>query len=157
MNDTTIIVLVSIAVSVIAAIWAVLKWNSRRSINFLLRGIGIILMVVGAALAGLTGQVIEWFRHLSQLTATISVGIAMAVLGLVAYLVGSAIKVPTKEAAKLREYERQAKQRQNDAKQAAKARRAQDTSSNAAAPVSPPPPLPSTARKADPDREVEDI
>ena len=64
MNDTTIIVLISVTVSdrsclgspemELAAQCALPDARYR-----------VILMVVGAAFAGLTGQVVEWMRHLA--------------------------------------------------------------------------------------------
>ena len=159
MNDSTIIVLVSVAVGVLAAVWTVLKWNARRSVNFLLRGTGIILIVVGAGLVGLTGQIIDWLRHLTQLTTTISVGIALAVLGLVVYFIGGTVKVPTKDEAKLREYQREAKQRENDAKLAAKAQRQESKAKRgvAAAPMPDPSTASGTSKNAVPDGEVDNI
>ena len=162
MNDTTIIVLISVALSAVAVVWAVLKWNSRRSARYLMRATGVILMVVGAAFAGLTGQVVEWMRHLAQLTTTISIGLGLAALGLIAYFIGGAIKAPTKDEAKLREYERQAKRREEDAKAAAKAdrlaKKAQGPAPKPAEPtVAPPPAAPGAGESTDPDDEVDNI
>ncbi|WIY81510.1 hypothetical protein [Propionimicrobium sp. PCR01-08-3] len=121
MSDTTIIVLITVLLGLVAAGWAVLKWNSLHSPRHLMRATGAILLIVGAALVGLTGQVVTWIRHLSELSGLTWAGLIVAVLGLVAFFIGGAMKAPTKEEARLRELERATKQRDEDAKTAARA------------------------------------
>ncbi|MDI9629213.1 MAG: hypothetical protein QM286_11840 [Acidobacteriota bacterium] len=154
MSDTVIISLVSTGLGIIAALWALLMWNSRQSPRYIVRAVGIVLVVVGAFVTGLSDLllqgvrgVIDWVRHKPMDTVT-WVGVGVGVLGVVAFLIGGFIKAPTREEAKQRLAARAAKDRERLAAQAAKI----DKKQAKQAPTTPPqpPPLPSASQQAGP-------
>ena len=133
--------------------------DSKRSVRLtvistVLSLAGIILVIVGALVTGLTDLllqgvrgVIDWVRHKPMDTAT-WVGIAVGVLGLIVYLIGGFIKAPTREEVIQRQATRAAKDRQRLAGQAAKSR--QQQAKNAPAKPQQPPPLPAASQQAGP-------
>ena len=154
MSDTVIISLISIGLGILAAVWTLIMWNSKQSPRHLARGVGIILVIVGALVTGLTDLllqgvrgVIDWVRHKPMDTAT-WVGIAVGVLGLIVYLIGGFIKAPTREEVIQRQATRAAKDRERLAEQAAKSR--QQQAKNAPAEPQQPPPLPAASQQAGP-------
>lgn len=118
MSDPVIVILVSVGLAIIVAIWAMAMWNSRQSARYLMRAVGIILVIVGAAVTGITELAIDgvrgiiaWLNEKVLDTAT-WVGIAVGVIGVVSFIIGGAIKAPSRADAKLRRLEREAKQRE---------------------------------------------
>lgn len=126
MSDPVILILVSVGLALLVALWAVLMWNSRQSARYLMRAVGLILIIVGAWVTGVTQlalngvrSLIDWF-YVKVLDTPTWVGIALAAVGIVSFIIGGAIKAPTREEAKTRRLEREAKQRKRLADKAAK-------------------------------------
>ncbi|MGI5951195.1 MAG: hypothetical protein ACOX61_05020 [Brooklawnia sp.] len=125
MSDPVILVLVSVGLSIVVALWAILMWNRRQSARYLMRAVGLILVIVGALLAGLSGVLLEGARALGEwlndkvLDTPTWGGIALGVVGIISFVIGGVIKAPDRHQAKARRLEREAKQREKLAKTAA--------------------------------------
>lgn len=175
MSDPVIVILVSVGLAIIVAIWAMAMWNSRQSARYLMRGVGLILVIVGALVTGITELavdgvrgVIGWLNEKVLDTAT-WVGIAVAVVGIVSFIIGGAIKAPTRADAKIRRLEREARQREKLASKVGRTK-PQPVQSKPAEPAEPvaasaetkadaaAPPLPeSKPASSNPDDEVANI
>lgn len=147
MSDSVIIVLTSIGVAAIVAVWAVLMWNSRLSARYLWRAVGLILVIVAAGLTGITALVVQgarglvhWLRTETMDTAK-WVGVALAVLGVVGFAIGGAIKAPTPAEAQQRRADRSAREHAEMLRQSAKTAASQ-------------PKKPSTPAKPEPAKSV---
>lgn len=159
MSDPVIIVLVSVALALIAALYAVMMWNSRQSARYLVRAVGIVLIIAGLLATGVTALVMQglqavvaWVQEKPMDTLT-WVGIALAVVGVITTVVAGYLKAPTRAEAKQLRAERAANQKASAkaAAQAAAERQAQvppplptasPESSGSTAPGSPVPSLP---------------
>lgn len=175
MTDPVIIILVSVGLALIAAVWALVMWNSRQSARYIARAVGIVLLIAGAFVTGFSDLLLQGVRGLigwvaqKQLDTAAWVGIALAVLGLIVYLGAGLIKAPTREEAKQRQQARETERQHRLAEQAAKARQAAKSAPTAK--PQQPPPLPaqsqppasqlpaqaSGATQANPDDEVTNI
>jgi len=150
MSDPVIVILVSVGLGLIAAVWALLMWNSRHSARYVARAVGIILLIIGAYLTGVSGLVLQWVRGLvdwvqrKELDTATWIGIAVAVLGLIAYLGGGLIKAPTREEARQRQLAQETERQERLAEQAAKVR--QQSKPQPAPRPQQPPPLPSQSQ-----------
>lgn len=139
MSDPVILVLVSLALAIIATLYAVVMWNARQSARYLMRAVGVVLVVVGAYVTGVSALLLDGVRafidwlYTEQLDTAMWVGIGVGVVGLVAFLIGGLIKAPTRAEAKQIRVEREAKRR------AAVVRQVQRNPAQTAAT---PPPLP---------------
>lgn len=126
MSDQLIIILASAGLGAIAMLYAVVMWNSRRSARYLLRAVGIIMVIAALGITGLSElllrgvrALIEWFQ-VTYLSTTVMVGIGVGVVGILAYLIGGAVKPPTRAEAKTLRAERVSKQRAAIAAQASR-------------------------------------
>ncbi len=143
MSDPVILILVSAALALVAILYAVIMWSTRRSARYLMRVVGIVLLLVGLYITGISQLLLQGVRTLIEwlntevLDTQMWVGIALGGLGLLAFLIGGFIKAPTRAEAKTKRLERDAAERDRIAAQAAK--------NQAKSPT--PPPLP---RKTEP-------
>ncbi len=125
MSDPVILVLVSVGLSVVVALWAILMWNRRQSARYLMRAVGLVLVIVGALMAGFSTLLLDGARALGQwfnqkvLDAPTWAGIALGVVGIISFIIGGVIKAPDRHQAKARRLERDARQREKLAKAAA--------------------------------------
>lgn len=140
MSDPVIIVLISVGLALLVALYAVVMWTARQSARYMMRAVGLVLIIAGAFVTGVTAllldgarAVVDWVVQKPMDTAA-WVGVGLAVLGLLAYLIGGFIKAPTSAEAKQRREERAARERASLASQASQASKA---------PVPPPLPKPS--------------
>lgn len=151
MSDPVIVILVSIGLGLIAAVWALLMWNSRHSARYVARAVGIILLIIAAYLTGVSDLVLQGVRGLvswvqrKELDTAAWIGIAVAVLGLVVFLGGGLIKAPTREEARQRQLARETERQERLAEQAVKLRQ-QQAKSQPATQAQQPPPLPSQSQ-----------
>lgn len=152
MNDPVIIVLVSVGLAVLAMLYAIIMWNSRHSSRYLLRAVGIIMLIVGLFITGISQLMlngvrsfIDWLNR-TYLDTTMWIGIGLGVVGILAFLIGGFITPPTRAEAKLARLEREDKQRANLAAQAAKeaAKHPKQPTVTKEPATTVPPPLPKT-------------
>lgn len=167
MSDPVILILISAALAIIAILYAVIMWSTRRSARYLMRAIGVVLLLVGLYITGLSQLLLQGVRALIEwlntevLDTQMWVGIAVGGLGLLVWLIGGFIKAPTRAEAKVKRLERNAAERDRVAAQAAK--------NQAKQPSVPPPPrktepvaappakAPEPAKPSNPDDEVANI
>lgn len=137
MSDPVVVVLISVAGALLAALYAVMMWNSRQSARYLVRAAGIILIIAGALATGVTSLLVDGVQALvdwvseKPLDTLTWAGIAMAGAGVITTVVAGYVKAPTRAEAKQLRAERTARE-QAAAKAAAQRQ----------APA--PPPLPKT-------------
>jgi len=169
MSVHTTAIILAIVLAVIGLAYLLFGWLRKRSWRVMLRGIGFVLMPLGLLVMGLMSKVvdginavIDWAKA-TYMTTAIMIGLIVAAIGFVAYLVGSFVPhVTGEEAAKRRE-------EIHDRKLAAlqSGRPATSPSDPASAkpsgPTPPPSPAPATspAVASDPitpdDKEIDDI
>lgn len=111
MDETSIVILVTIITTVLPALWAVFGWLTRRSWRPVLRGLGLALVPIGLLITGLMrllvralSLVVSWFAH-TQMTTTIWTGVIVAAIGLLTWI-GAGFMTPlTREEARQRRAE----------------------------------------------------
>ena len=111
MDETSIVILVTIITTVLPALWAVFGWLTRRSWRPVLRGLGLALVPIGLLITGLMrllvralSLVVSWFAH-TQMTTTIWTGVIVAAIGLLVWI-GAGFMTPlTREEARQRRAE----------------------------------------------------
>lgn len=111
MDETSIVILVTIITTVLPALWAVFGWLTRRSWRPVLRGLGLALVPIGLLVTGLMRLlvraltlVVSWFAH-TQMTTTIWTGVIVAAIGLLTWI-GAGFMTPlTREEARQRRAE----------------------------------------------------
>ena len=111
MDETSIVILVTIITTVLPALWAVFGWLVRRSWRPVLRGLGLALVPIGLLVTGLMRLlvraltlVVSWFAH-TQMTTTIWTGVIVAAIGLLTWI-GAGFMTPlTREEARQRRAE----------------------------------------------------
>lgn len=111
MDETSIVILVTIITTVLPALWAVFGWLARRSWRPVLRGLGLALVPIGLLVTGLMRLlvraltlVVSWFAH-TQMTTTIWTGVIVAAIGLLTWI-GAGFMTPlTREEARQRRAE----------------------------------------------------
>ena len=111
MDETSIVILVTIITTVLPALWAVFGWLARRSWRPVLRGLGLALVPIGLLVTGLMrllvralALVVNWFAH-TQMTTTIWTGVIVAAIGLLTWI-GAGFMTPlTREEARQRRAE----------------------------------------------------
>ena len=111
MDETSIVILVTIITTVLPALWAVFGWLARRSWRPVLRGLGLALVPIGLLVTGLMRLlvraltlVVNWFAH-TQMTTTIWTGVIVAAIGLLTWI-GAGFMTPlTREEARQRRAE----------------------------------------------------
>lgn len=111
MDETSIVILVTIITTVLPALWAVFGWLTRRSWRPVLRGLGLALVPIGLLVTGLMrllvralSLVVSWFAH-TQMTTTIWTGVIVAAIGLLTWI-GAGFMTPlTREEARQRRAE----------------------------------------------------
>ena len=111
MDETSIVILVTIITTVLPALWAVFGWLVRRSWRPVLRGLGLALVPIGLLVTGLMRLlvraltlVVSWFAH-TQMTTTIWIGVIVAAIGLLTWI-GAGFMTPlTREEARQRRAE----------------------------------------------------
>ena len=105
MDETSIVILVTIITTVLPALWAVFGWLARRSWRPVLRGLGLALVPIGLLVTGLMRLlvraltlVVSWFAH-TQMTTTIWTGVIVAAIGLLTWIgAGFMTPLPREEA-----------------------------------------------------------
>lgn len=102
MSDTTIVILVSVALAVLAIIYMTVGFSSRRSARFIVVGLGMLLVIAGFGLLGWTQMLIngtrsliDWFMRTAP-TDLILWGAGLSVAGLLAMIFGRLIPVKTR-------------------------------------------------------------
>ncbi|MEA5659327.1 MAG: hypothetical protein R5N72_08810 [Cutibacterium granulosum] len=111
MDETSIVILVTIITTVLPALWAVFGWLARRSWRPVLRGLGLALVPIGLLVTGLMrllvralSLVVSWFAR-TQMTTTIWTGVIVAAIGLLTWI-GAGFMTPlTREEARQRRAE----------------------------------------------------
>jgi len=111
MDETSIVILVTIITTVLPALWAVFGWLARRSWRPVLRGLGLALVPIGLLVTGLMRLlvraltlVVSWFAR-TQMTTTIWTGVIVAAIGLLTWI-GAGFMTPlTREEARQRRAE----------------------------------------------------
>ena len=111
MDETSIVILVTIITTVLPALWAVFGWLARRSWRPVLRGLGLALVPIGLLVTGLMRLLVRaltlvviWFAH-TQMTTTIWTGVIVAAIGLLTWI-GAGFMTPlTREEARQRRAE----------------------------------------------------
>jgi len=111
MDETSIVILVTIITTVLPALWPVCGWLPRRSWRPVLRGLGLALVPIGLLVTGLMRLlvraltlVVSWFAH-TQMTTTIWTGVIVAAIGLLTWI-GAGFMTPlTREEARQRRAE----------------------------------------------------
>ena len=111
MDETSIVILVTIITTVLPVLWAVFGWLARRSWRPVLRGLGLALVPIGLLVTGLIrllvralALVVNWFAH-TQMTTTIWTGVIVAAIGLLTWI-GAGFMTPlTREEARQRRAE----------------------------------------------------
>ena len=111
MDETSIVILVTIITTVLPALWAVFGWLARRSWRPVLRGLALALVPIGLLVTGLMRLlvraltlVVSWFAH-TQMTTTIWTGVIVAAIGLLTWI-GAGFMTPlTREEARQRRAE----------------------------------------------------
>ena len=111
MDETSIVILVTIITTVLPVLWAVFGWLARRSWRPVLRGLGLALVPIGLLVTGLMRLlvraltlVVNWFAH-TQMTTTIWTGVIVAAIGLLTWI-GAGFMTPlTREEARQRRAE----------------------------------------------------
>ena len=111
MDETSIVILVTIITTVLPVLWAVFGWLARRSWRPVLRGLGLALVPIGLLVTGLMrllvralALVVNWFAH-TQMTTTIWTGVIVAAIGLLTWI-GAGFMTPlTREEARQRRAE----------------------------------------------------
>jgi len=111
MDETSIVILVTIITTVLPVLWAVFGWLARRSWRPVLRGLGLALVPIGLLVTGLMRLlvraltlVVSWFAH-TQMTTTIWTGVIVAAIGLLTWI-GAGFMTPlTREEARQRRAE----------------------------------------------------
>ena len=111
MDETSIVILVTIITIVLPVLWAVFGWLARRSWRPVLRGLGLALVPIGLLVTGLMRLlvraltlVVNWFAH-TQMTTTIWTGVIVAAIGLLTWI-GAGFMTPlTREEARQRRAE----------------------------------------------------
>jgi len=111
MDETSIVILVTIITTVLPVLWAIFGWLARRSWRPVLRGLGLALVPIGLLVTGLMRLlvraltlVVSWFAH-TQMTTTIWTGVIVAAIGLLVWI-GAGFMTPlTREEARQRRAE----------------------------------------------------
>ena len=111
MDETRIVILVTIITTVLPVLWAIFGWLARRSWRPVLRGLGLALVPIGLLVTGLIrllvralALVVNWFAH-TQMTTTIWTGVIVAAIGLLTWI-GAGFMTPlTREEARQRRAE----------------------------------------------------
>lgn len=111
MDETSIVILVTIITTVLPALWAIFGWLAQRSWRPVLRGLGLALVPIGLLVTGLMRLlvraltlVVSWFAH-TQMTTTIWTGVIVAAIGLLTWI-GAGFMTPlTREEARQRRAE----------------------------------------------------
>ena len=111
MDETSIVILVTIITTVLPALWAVFGWLARRSWRPVLRGLGLALVPIGLLVTCLMRLlvraltlVVSWFAR-TQMTTTIWTGVIVAAIGLLTWI-GAGFMTPlTREEARQRRAE----------------------------------------------------
>ena len=111
MDETSIVILVTIITTVLPVLWAIFGWLARRSWRPVLRGLGLALVPIGLLVTGLMRLlvraltlVVNWFAH-TQMTTTIWTGVIVAAIGLLTWI-GAGFMTPlTREEARQRRAE----------------------------------------------------
>lgn len=111
MDETSIVILVTIITTVLPVLWAVFGWLARRSWRPVLRGLGLALVPIGLLVTGLMRLlvraltlVVSWFAH-TQMAATIWTGVIVAAIGLLTWI-GAGFMTPlTRQEARQRRAE----------------------------------------------------
>ena len=111
MDETSIVILVTIITTVLPVLWAIFGWLARRSWRPVLRGLGLALVPIGLLVTGLMrllvralALVVNWFAH-TQMTTTIWTGVIVAAIGLLTWI-GAGFMTPlTREEARQRRAE----------------------------------------------------
>lgn len=111
MDETSIVILVTIITTVLPVLWAIFGWLARRSWRPVLRGLGLALVPIGLLVTGLMrllvralSLVVSWFAH-TQMTTTIWTGVIVAAIGLLTWI-GAGFMTPlTREEARQRRAE----------------------------------------------------
>ena len=111
MDETSIVILVTIITTVLPVLWAIFGWLARRSWRPVLRGLGLALVPIGLLVTGLIrllvralALVVNWFAH-TQMTTTIWTGVIVAAIGLLTWI-GAGFMTPlTREEARQRRAE----------------------------------------------------
>ena len=111
MDETSIVILVTIITTVLPVLWAVFGWLARRSWRPVLRGLGLALVPIGLLVTGLMRLlvraltlVVSWFAR-TQMTTTIWTGVIVAAIGLLTWI-GAGFMTPlTREEARQRRAE----------------------------------------------------
>ena len=111
MDETSIVILVTIITTVLPVLWAVFGWLTRSSWRPVLRGLGLALVPIGLLVTGLMrllvralSLVVSWFAH-AQMTTTIWTGVIVAAIGLLTWI-GAGFMTPlTREEARQRRAE----------------------------------------------------
>ena len=92
MDETSIVILVTIITTVLPVLWAIFGWLARRSWRPVLRGLGLALVPIGLLVTGLIrllvralALVVNWFAH-TQMTTTIWTGVIVAAIGLLTWI-----------------------------------------------------------------------
>lgn len=111
MDETSIVILVTIITTVLPVLWAIFGWLARRSWRPVLRGLGLALVPIGLLVTGLMrllvralSLVVSWFAH-TQMTTAIWTGVIVAAIGLLTWI-GAGFMTPlTREEARQRRAE----------------------------------------------------
>jgi len=168
---TTAIVL-TIVLAVIALIYLLFGWLRKRSWRVMWRGLGFILMPVGLLIMGLMDKVVDGINavvgwaNATYMTTIVLVGLIVAGVGLVFYLIGSFVPhVSGEEASKRRAEIRERKlaalrpSGQSASTSAVAAKTADQTMKLPDSPTPPPSPKPATPSTpvTPDDKEIDDI
>jgi len=170
MSVHTTAIILAIVLAVIGLGYLLFGWLRKRSWRVMWRGIGFILMPLGLLIMGLMDKVVDginavvnWAKA-TYMTTDVLIGLIVAAIGLVLYLIGSFVPhVTGEEASKRREEMRERKLATLQGSRAT----ASSTDQTVAIPSDGPTPPPSPAPRPQPaasnvpampdDKEIDDI
>lgn len=120
MNDPILVPVITGVLVLFGILYMVMGWSSRRSMRFIVRGIGLILLSLGLwsigwmqlAVNGVE-SLVAWFNRTVP-TNALWVGAAAAVIGALMWIIGGWIKVPSREEARMAKSDRAMRQLDKD-------------------------------------------
>ncbi len=101
-----LVLVATIALSLLTLFWTWTRWSMGHGARVLLRGLGVVLVIVGLYLSGLGNLVGNGVRSIhdwaqrTQMSTPMLVGFSLAGAGLVFWVVGTLLRPRTREQAK---------------------------------------------------------
>lgn len=101
-----LVIVATVALCLLTLFWTWTRWSMGHGARVLLRGVGVVLMLVGLYLSGLMGlagngarSIYDWAQR-TVMSNLMIVGFATAGAGLLFWLIGTILKPRTREQAK---------------------------------------------------------